>query len=54
MIIKIGQMFRAWGSDWKVKARQRGRVREDRTMYVIERSDGHRETRCRSTLLRVL
>lgn len=51
--ISIGQCIVIHGSPYTVVRRERGRSGEDRTVYVIERrSDGHRETRNRSSLLR--
>lgn len=49
--VRKGMQFSAWGSDWTVVRSERGRRGEERTVYVIERGDGHRETRSRSTVL---
>lgn len=49
--VRKGMRFSAWGSQWTVVRSERGRRGEERTVYVIERADGHRETRSRSTVL---
>jgi hypothetical protein len=45
--------FAAWGSRWRLVETQRGRQGEARTMYVLERHDGHREARARESVQKV-
>lgn len=51
--IHIGQCIVIDGSPYHVIRRERGRVGEDRTVYVIQRAcDGHCERRSRTSLMR--